>query len=939
MNKINYDSTGDSLFSVETIEDESPVTCLGIEFKNDRARKEYFLNLLAEKLKNPDFRKIEGFPIGSDDDILALSDPPYYCACPNPWLNDFIKEWESEKPAKPADWVYKREPFAADVSEGKNDPVYTAHSYHTKAPHKAIMRYILHYTEPGDIIFDGFCGSGMTGVAAELCGDKEEVASLGYKIDSDGNIFNLSDENNHSTKPFSKMGVRKAILNDLSPYATSMADAYTTPVTNSFVSCIESKIKEIKERFGQLYLTKHSNGEYGTLNYTVWSEVCTCPNCGNEFVLYNEVFHTDSTGKVEYFPSFSCPHCNAKIARSREKGCAQADPVWETYFDKCTGKANYRIRRIPVLINYSVGSSRYNKRPDENDLENCFVDVNASNYTFPTNRMKEGDESRRNDQINILRVDQFYMPRALVLISAFKSLCSSKHEEFLLGSILPKMTILNRFMPQHGSRALVGPMANTLYVPPISVENNFINQIDFHFKKVINGLKAIDRVACSTQAIQSLRFENIFDYIFLDPPFGNNISYSELSFIRESWLGVITNDKQEAIENKTQRKGISEYRSLMLDSFKVAFKALKPGRWITVEFSNTNAAVWNSIQTTLSDAGFVIASVAALDKQRGGLHSMIGSTAVKQDLVITAYKPDASFETQITAVNGVDGVWNFVRKHLEYIPILREEGREHKYYSTIPDRDPRILYDRLVSYYVGHNILLPISSPDFLAELSNHFIERDGLYYLPEQVAYYDKLKAQNKIGDEDTTGSLFVHDESSAIAWIREQLRKKTMTTGEMTPLFMQELNSWNKNEKRLELAELLEENFLKYEGIGDVPSPIHSYLSTNFKELRNMDKDNPALMAKAKGRWYVPDPNKQADLEKLREKGLLREFNGYLQAKGKLKEFRLEAVRAGFKKAWSDKDYKLIIDFAARIPSSVIEEDPKLLMWYNGAVTRSEK
>ena len=139
--------------------------------------------------------------------------------------------------------------------------------------------------------------------------------------------------------------------------------------------------------------------------------------------------------------------------------------------------------------------------------------------------------------------------------------------------------------------------------------------------------------------------------------------------------------------------------------------------------------------------------------------------------------------------------------------------------------------------------------------------------------------------------------------------------------------------------LAELLEENFLRYDGIEDVPSPIHSYLSTNYKELRNMNKDNPALVAKAKGRWYVPDPNKQADLEKLREKGLLKEFNGYLQIRGKLKEFRLEAVRAGFKKAWSDKDYKLILDFASRIPSNIIEEDPKLLMWYNGALTRLEK
>jgi len=71
--------------------------------------------------------------------------------------------------------VYHREPFASDVSEGKNNPIYNAHSYHTKVPHKAVMRYILHYTDPGDVVFDGFCGTGITGVAAQLCGDRKAV--------------------------------------------------------------------------------------------------------------------------------------------------------------------------------------------------------------------------------------------------------------------------------------------------------------------------------------------------------------------------------------------------------------------------------------------------------------------------------------------------------------------------------------------------------------------------------------------------------------------------------------------------------------------------------------------------------------------------------------------------------------------------------------------
>ncbi|HRS75174.1 MAG TPA: hypothetical protein P5282_09560, partial [Anaerolineaceae bacterium] len=129
-----------------------PVTCLGIEFPSDEARRQHFTELLRDRLRDPEFRKIEGFPIGSDEDILNLSDPPYYTACPNPWIADFIRFWEAEKSTiqvqssefsvqgssnpepktQNPEPAYHREPFAADVSEGKNDPIYNAHSYHTK---------------------------------------------------------------------------------------------------------------------------------------------------------------------------------------------------------------------------------------------------------------------------------------------------------------------------------------------------------------------------------------------------------------------------------------------------------------------------------------------------------------------------------------------------------------------------------------------------------------------------------------------------------------------------------------------------------------------------------------------------------------------------------------------------------------------------------------
>ena len=143
----------------------APVECLGMTFESDAARRAYFLERLRERL--PELRKRPDFPAGEDEDILRLSDPPWYTACPNPFLTEFVEH--HGRPYDP-DEPYHREPFAVDVSEGKTDPLYRAHGYHTKVPHRAIVPSLLHYTKPGDLVLDGFCGSGMTGVAAQWCG-------------------------------------------------------------------------------------------------------------------------------------------------------------------------------------------------------------------------------------------------------------------------------------------------------------------------------------------------------------------------------------------------------------------------------------------------------------------------------------------------------------------------------------------------------------------------------------------------------------------------------------------------------------------------------------------------------------------------------------------------------------------------------------------------
>jgi hypothetical protein len=233
---------------------------------------------------------------------------------------------------------------------------------------------------------------------------------------------------------------------------------------------------------------------------------------------------------------------------------------------------------------------------------------------------------------------------------------------------------------------------------------------------------------------------------------------------------------------------------------------------------------------------------------------------------------------------------------------------------------------------VQRSIDVPLSSSEFQSELSARFIERDGMFFLPEQVAEYDRKRS---IAGNIKQLSIFVDDEASAIDWMRQELKEKPKTYSEIHPLFLNELSGWKKNELELELSTLLEQNFIKYDGKEDVPPQIHTYLSTNFKDMRGLDKSDPKLVAKAKDRWYVPDPNKAADLEKVRLRALLKEFETYKAEKKKIKQPRAEALRAGFNTAWEAQDFQTILDISAKIPPAVLQEDEKLLMFYDNALT----
>ena len=429
-----------------------------------------------------------------------------------------------------------------------------------------------------------------------------------------------------------------------------------------------------------------------------------------------------------------------------------------------------------------------------------------------------------------------------------------------------------------------------------------INVLDFFERKIKRYLEANlvnDSNIVSTGSCTDLRNvpSNSIDYIFTDPPFGSNINYSELSFAWEAWLGVKTNNKEEAIINNTQKKQLSDYQELMEKCFCEYYRVLKPNRWMTVEFHNSKNSVWNAIQEALLKAGFIIADVRTLDKKQGSFKQVTTSTAVKQDLVISAYKPKESFKRKLIEEAGSpETAWEFTKQHLENIPVVVVKNNK---IELISERQAFLLFDRMVAYHIVNGIPVPIDASDYYKGLDDRYLKRDGMYFLPDQVNEYDTARIVNDV--EPIQFSFIVSNEKTAIAWLYQQL-DTPQTYAEIQPKFMQEIKTVDKFEAMPELAVLLEENFLQDD----------------------------------KGRWYVPDVTKEADVAKLREKNLLKEFEGYLATKGKLKLFRAEAIRVGFAKLWRDKNYKLIVETAERLPEQIIQEDDKLLMYYDISLGR---
>ncbi|MGD0293815.1 MAG: DNA methyltransferase [Terracidiphilus sp.] len=585
------------------------------------------------------------------NDVGEKSPIPKLYLGPNPCFGDLCDTVRIPKQVEA--------PFERGIVAGKNSYVYDAHTYHTKVPPEGISSLIEHYTRPGDVVLDPFCGSGMTGVAA---------TSLG----------------------------RSALLSDISPAAIFIAYNLNTPIDHRrYLNTVRTVLSRCQDVEQELYSTHcRTCHEPTPMLYMVWSFGMICNHCSQEFVLWDVARdERESVRESKILSVFDCPHCGQRLKKRELK----------------------RTQRYPVSVGYrccGAGLKECTAPPDNFDLQLLEkLEKGPPDYLwYPKDRFPDGINTRQPIAAGITSVDKAYTPRALHAISLLWKIASEWPEVevrdkllFTVTSLYQRVTVFSEFRFWGGS----GNTAN-YNVPAIMNEQNVFatferkaNTISWYFREAAEMSRQVEVSTQSACCLGQLPDRSV-DYIFTDPPFGANINYSEMNFLWESWLGVKTDTREEAIVNKVQGKDYDDYQGLLCTAFREMRRVLKDDAWLTVVFHNSSEKAWSAIQTSLDEAGFSIEGTQTFDKKHGTFKMFVSENAVGYDLVLHCRKSKEAinYTNGLSFANGRADAREYVHRTLlegtssyqvHYLHVARHDEFDYRrlYANWLRDALPR----------------------------------------------------------------------------------------------------------------------------------------------------------------------------------------------------------------------------------------------------------
>lgn len=569
----------------------------------------------------------------------------------------------------------------------RTGPLYGAFPYPTKISPEAIALYIASHTKPGDTVFDGFAGSGTTGLAALLCESpsaelRAEAKRLGLRVE---------------------WGARNAVLYELGALGAFVGRTLTNPPDpKTFQQAADRILREAERDTGWMYEAVDPDGQKGAIRHAVWTDLLRCPACRKQATLWDSCV---SLHPARIESVFRCPSC------AHEAALDEVERLTETVTDDVAGEDTERRARKIARIYGVTGKKRWSRSATKADVALLGrIARKPIPDCVPNVLIPWGDLYRRGYHKGITHLHHFYTRRNLIVFARLWQLAGEYEGSlrdalrfWLLSYNASHATVMTRVVAKSGQKDLVVTSAQpgVLYISGLPVEKNLFAGLKRKLKtiavafSVVRGHAGKVEVCRKSSCAVDLPDASI-DYVFTDPPFGGNIPYAEISFINEAWLGSYTDRADEIIVSESQQKTITQYQELLTAALSEVHRILKPDGQATLVFHSASADVWNALQAAYSDAGFNVECAGVLDKTQGSFKQVTTAGAVRGDPVLLLGKEPA-------AQGAADEcVWTVAQQLSQ--AALRLDPSE---------QTPQRLYSRLVSYFLTSHQKVPLDADDF----------------------------------------------------------------------------------------------------------------------------------------------------------------------------------------------------------------------------------
>lgn len=500
---------------------------------------------------------------------------------------------------------------------------------------------------------------------------------------------------------------------------------------------IDSRVsEELKE-----YYPRESPGYEPTYYFRAYS--IECPSCGYRLPLSNRWWFKKDTGSTGHAIK-PIPHENyieykyLNIKTSSDYDFNPSDGTVQSGDAECptcgvvteSGEVKSRLRSgdfefevcgvKEVEISGNDSMYRASTEADNKAITEAIssIESSLSLSTLLTSDVPEGNKTNEARSYGITRWRDFFTPRQLLAhgtyLQAFEEVkpeIESAYPDKRAEAILTLLTLIPSKLVSRTSRLC--PI-NLPYGAPENMmgANNYSFKWQFgennptvgnysyermlesrrgvlaSYEHIVDFVSSVDEpdIELYQEDARRLSLDEKVDAVVIDPPYGDNVMYAELSDVFYVWhrlyLGevypevytqTLTDKESEAVENISRysdddvasdnsvnsRRELArrDYEEKMSDIFSQTYRNLNQGGVLTVYFTDKEADAWDSLTMSLINSKFTITATHTITSEVPDRVAMQGSASADSTLLLTCRKPNDATPYD----EAVPSLWSDVR--------------------------------------------------------------------------------------------------------------------------------------------------------------------------------------------------------------------------------------------------------------------------------------